>query len=215
MTDAYPKDAQWKEHTITSVDVRRPDDKGWGIGFDGFGFFMPDSPAGEPKVGDTIRQYGGGFGYPVRGLYLNGRKIYYRTKAEDEDHSADELYGTTATDIIERWDAGRSIWSIVMGGLGPGYEQAIQIAAVEMLREWIAMEPDRVAMRGDRWKDIRDDCEARLKGNPVMDRLGLSGAQWGAAMQLSTAWYLDGPRKTLLRVKDDRRIQVSKPFPQG
>ncbi|KKK93920.1 hypothetical protein LCGC14_2688070 [marine sediment metagenome] len=38
-----------------------------------------------------------------------------------------QLHPKTLDEAIERWDAGRSLFSVEMGGLGPGYEQAIQI----------------------------------------------------------------------------------------
>lgn len=41
----------------------------------------------------------------------------------------------TARELVSQWDSGETIWSIEMGGLGPGYEQAIQILAVEITRD--------------------------------------------------------------------------------
>lgn len=38
----------------------------------------------EPKVGMKVRFYGKGFGFPVRGIFVNGHKFYYRTEAEEE-----------------------------------------------------------------------------------------------------------------------------------
>jgi hypothetical protein len=40
-----------------------------------------------PKTGMAARFYGKGFGYPVRGIEINGHIMYYRTpKQADEDH---------------------------------------------------------------------------------------------------------------------------------
>ena len=41
----------------------------------------------------------------------------------------------TAREQVERWDAGQSIWTLEMGGMGPGYEQAIQVLAIEITRD--------------------------------------------------------------------------------
>src|SRR5271166_5092790 len=40
-----------------------------------------------------------------------------------------------AKEQLRRWDNGDSIWSIEMGGFGPGYEQALQICAIEIVRD--------------------------------------------------------------------------------
>jgi hypothetical protein len=37
-------------------------------------------------------------------------------------------------EVVAAWDAGRVIWTVEMGGLGPGYEQTIQTLVVELLR---------------------------------------------------------------------------------
>ena len=51
---------------------------------------------------------------------------------------ADKFYGKDAVEWLRRWDAGEGVWSIEMGGIGPGYEQCIQITAAEILRYMIA-----------------------------------------------------------------------------
>ena len=50
--------------------------------------------------------------------------------------------------------------------------------------------------------------------NPVIKSLGLSGAQFGAAVSLASQLYRDGPRG-VMKVKGikDRHIQVSLNFP--
>lgn len=51
---------------------------------DGWSFFMPkDSPV-KPKVGQRARFYGKGIGYPVRGLFLDGKEVFYRTELEEK-----------------------------------------------------------------------------------------------------------------------------------
>src|SRR4051812_27394621 len=55
------------------------------FGFDGSCGICAGPIDFTPKVGQTIRLYGRGFGSPVRGIDVNGREIYYRTEAEDEE----------------------------------------------------------------------------------------------------------------------------------
>ena len=128
-----------------------------------------------------------------------------------------ELYGADPADWLKRWDAGDSVWTIEMGGLGPGYEQAIHIIVAEILRLMLEKKYNS-AVWGDgdneTWQRDREEIEAMGHSNATMKHLGPSGAQWGAAMNIAVMLYHHGPRTIMAdsRVKD-RHIQVSKTFP--
>lgn len=123
-----------------------------------------------------------------------------------------ELYAKDAAEQLRRWDAGDSIWSIEMGGLGPGYEQAIQVLAVEIVRDQIG-KPLPVG----KFEDWGDSTVSRIDykrpdGSYAMG--GYSGAQVGAAKQLAYRWLTDGPAAVMdMPEVKDRHIQVSKRFP--
>lgn len=75
------------------VEVRQ-EGSGWCISRANDGSFsiMPPGDALNPdgvvpQVGDRCRFYGKGFGYPVRGVFLNGKRVYYRTVAEEKDRN--------------------------------------------------------------------------------------------------------------------------------
>lgn len=193
--ERWAGDTEFEDSTITKV-IRGK--SGWDITKgDGWSFWVPgDSPV-TPTEGMAIRMYGHGIGYRVRGLFLDGQCVFYRTEAEDDQHSAEQTYGKDAAEVVARWDEGRSIWSIEMGGLGPGYEQSLQTAMIEFLRHLVAGGSI----------DETDGLSERLSP------LGLSGAQWGAAKSLAACFHENGPQATIKMVKDDRRIQVSKRFP--
>lgn len=124
-----------------------------------------------------------------------------------------KLYGKDAAELLRRWDDGTAVFTIEMGGLGPGYEQVIHIAAFEMLRHLLATKPDSSLWAdSDIWAKAREEIDATVM--PVVDHLGMSGAQHGAAMSLATAFYMSGPEETLGQVSDDRHIQVSRTFPE-
>ena len=213
----YPEnDEQFEEQTLTGVEQNK--DGGWTIKYDGaWCFFVDaDSPV-VPEVGMAARFYGRGIGSRVRGLFLDGVRVFYRTEVEDEERAEVDLYGADAKDWLKRWDEGKSVWSIEMGRLGPGYEQCIQITAAEILRHLLDAEYDAAGWeRPDIWKRDRDLIEAAGHQNAVIKELGLSGAQWGGAMNIAANLYRDGPRKIMNddRVKD-RKIQVRRDFPQG
>src|SRR5947207_3276662 len=109
-------DTQFVENQIS--DVKRESDGTFSIGSGGWHLWCGKDCPIEPKVGQIARQYGKGIGARVRGLFIDGVKVWYRTEAEDKEQSEIESYGADATDWLARWDAGRSVWSIEMGGMG-------------------------------------------------------------------------------------------------
>ena len=106
-----------------------------------------------------------------------------------------------------------------MGGLGPGYEQAIQILMIELCRESLNMptKPDeKRELYWERFKIMRDKVIAKQD-----DSLGgLSGAQAGAALSIAFRFVWDGPEKALEDFKKnnadgaDRLIMIDSFFPK-
>lgn len=215
MTNFPEGDTQFED---VKIDKAESQPGGWAITrADHWSLFCPAFVGATPKAGDTLRIYGRGIGYPFRGLFVNGTRVFYRTEAEDKDHREIESYGADAADWLKRWDAGRSVWSISMGGLGPGYEQCIQIVAAEGLRWLLERKPD-VSLWDDTevWKAFCDEFDKALfTADKKLEPLGLSGAQASAGQNLAIQLYRNGPRKIMNddRVKD-RKIQVSRDFPR-
>ena len=210
----YPEnDQEFEEATISEV---KGNGKGWEILRDnGWSFWVPPESPVEPKQGMNARFYGKGTGARVRGLFLNGGKVFYRTEAEDKEQAEIELYGKDSQAWLDQWDAGHTVWTIEMGGLGPGYEQAIQITVAEILRHLLVAKYDASKWEdGEEWKRDRDAIEQMGYKNPIIKKLGLSGAQWGAALNLAALLYRKGPRAIMTdeQVKD-RHIQVCRDFP--
>ena len=210
----YPEnDSNFEDTTIAKVCRET---NGWSVErADKWSFFVPaDSPV-EPQAGMKARFYGKGIGFAVRGLFLDGQQVFYRTEIEDKEKREIDSYGADASDWLKRWDDGKSVWSIEMGGLGPGYEQCIQITVAEILRHLLAVGYDHSTW-GERefWERDREQIEKAGFANERISALGLSGAQWGAALSLATKLYSCGPRTIMTdeRVKD-RRIQVMRVFP--
>lgn len=115
---------------------------------------------------------------------------------------------------LAKWDSGESVWTLDMGGLGPGYEQAIQVLTIEMLRDALALPllaTDVPAM--EKWGDA---AAHRTNHN------GYSGAQVGAARWLAYRLCVEGWDSLNARAKakakedgetDDRAILCSTMWP--
>lgn len=113
----------------------------------------------------------------------------------------------TVTEALAKWDAGESVFTVEMGGLGPGYEMAIQGLAFELMR---------VYLRVNDWKVI-DHAALEYLDREVISRCdsepwgGFSGAQVGAARNIAAAVCKRGYRVALRNeAVKERLIQVSK-----
>jgi len=130
----------------------------------------------------------------------------------------------SAADALARWDAGKTVWTAEMGGLGPGYEQCIHVIAFEIVRELLKHEPidwakadaanalkDYDARRRTEWGTFTQQIEDAVM--PRVRHLGMSGAQWGAAQSLAYITVRKGWAKALGELPDDRLMQVSRTWP--
>lgn len=116
-------------------------------------------------------------------------------------------------DWLKRWDAGETLWSIEMGGLGPGYEQAIQVLFVEIVRDNASNPLPSVHDRA--WGDATvSRIDYRLPdGGFAMG--GFSGAQVGAAKQMAYRLIMEGPQGFEASIPEGRRILISRYFPKS
>lgn len=123
------------------------------------------------------------------------------------------LYAETAAEQLRRWDAGETIWTVEMGGLGPGYEQAIQILAIEIVRDHL----DQPLPNESTWQTWGDATVARIDqpdANGHHSCGGFSGGQVGAAKHLALGWLRDGPEIYRAKFPQDRHIQCSNFWPR-
>jgi hypothetical protein len=115
----------------------------------------------------------------------------------------------TAADALNLWDNGSPVTTVEMGGIGPGYEQCIQVLAFETIR----------ALKGKKFPDdkkaINDMFDAETHRIDREFNLGLSGAQTGAGKNLAYIMLRDGWRNGLNSAGSDRWIIVSKHWPKN
>ena len=83
MPNEYPKnDSQFEIRKIIEVVT---DVEGWEITFDDkWSLFLFNKYKIIPNIGDSVRLYSKGIGHTVRGLFINGKKVYYRTEKQQE-----------------------------------------------------------------------------------------------------------------------------------
>jgi hypothetical protein len=151
-----------------------------------------------------------GSGYPRHSLYRRrGHRTEWRMGMLDWKNATNE-------DALAAWDAGDSVWSVELGGLGPGYEQCIQLMGFETLRAMLANPPaDWAAFTDDKdaWKAYREMIEALPEVKAAIAALQPSGAQFGAAMNIASVFARKGYAAGLAMAESDRHIQVRKSFP--
>lgn len=209
--EAWEADPEFEDHTITSAKVR-DDFIELGMGSMGIGVDADKVPF-TVEPGMSIRLFGQGFGSACRGMVIDGKLIYYRTPEEDAIYQKESIYGKDCEELLSRWDEGRAVHTISMGGLGPGYEQVIHLLAFEMLRYLLKHKPDPETWQEPGvWEELRTDIDKSVEW--ASEKLGCSGSQYGAAMNIATVFYRNGPVKAMEMMKDkERHIMVSKNFP--
>lgn len=211
----YPEnDDQFSEHTIEKVTIHESGDYTVEIE-DGLLTWVEDYEGGPPVVGKTIRLYSKGMGFPIRGVFIDGVRVRYFTEDEYFEKYKLDQFGASAQDWLDRWDAGKNVWSVEMGGLGPGYEQVIQITAAEILRKLLGYGPDFKFEEVSKAQEWRYQFEKELLENEVIQNLnGVTGAQFGAAKNIAFVLFRHGPVDALSKGEvKDRLIQVNKDFP--
>ena len=109
-------------------------------------------------------------------------------------------YGTLE-DAVKRWEEGGIVWTVELGGLGPGYEQCIQILMFELCSRLVGKK-----------KEIKTPKAFETLAEPIIDELdqtyGYSGAQVGVAKNLAYHFITQGYNKSIHTMKKDRLIQV-------
>lgn len=109
--------------------------------------------------------------------------------------STDFVGADTAAELVSAWDRGQLVPTIEMGGIGPGYEQALQALMIELLRCGDVSKFEEVARR-----------ESREWGH-------FSGAQVGAASNLAARVLKVGMVEARKEVDAERHILISTAWP--
>lgn len=122
---------------------------------------------------------------------------------------------TTWQDAVDAWRGGESVWSAELGGLGPGYEQAIQVFLFEIMSRWPKDSAVPEPEDGKLPSDFRAHADMVLRD--IDEQLGgLSGAMYGAAVGTAYRYMKHGYGHMLKKPEiEDRLIQVSTAWPSA
>lgn len=116
----------------------------------------------------------------------------------------------TAAELLAKWDAGETIYSIRLSEEGPGDEQAIQVLAIEIVRDVLASE---VSIEGmpktsvGMWSERTVSRVSKSCGGLRSDHI--VAAQW-----LAYKWLTIGPA-TLITAHFSKKIRVRNFWPQA
>lgn len=137
------EDREYEEKVIEKV---QKEGTSWSIKFEDSWSFSFDDSLLEPVPGMIARFYGKGVGYPARGLFIDNKKIFYRTKEEQE--RLEEAQRKEYEEELERRKLEPKIpdtqipgfeWTEDMGeisGFGSGYEKTCRIMVSQGCKWW-------------------------------------------------------------------------------
>lgn len=117
----------------------------------------------------------------------------------------------TAEEALKNWDKGEMVFTVEMGGLGPGYEQAIHLTLFETLR--LVLQTDKTIREMTKLPDVIEAAITQVCKKHGDTIGGITGAQAGVVKWLLTRYVNEGWGLTVRRFPQDRRIQVSNFFP--
>lgn len=116
-------------------------------------------------------------------------------------------YPETGLEAAKKFLAGETVWSVEMGGLGPGYEQAIQVGIFSLIDGVGGNLPEE-------FEDAKKVLDSKLHELNEKKKWGLSGAQAGAMKQVAYQFIKYGYRSMMEKAPKDRKIQVSTGWPK-
>lgn len=116
-------------------------------------------------------------------------------------------------EAAKKWDRDGSVWSASLGGIGPGYEQAIQILLWEILLRWDETRNPMEKKRNEYTDEYNKHVDTIV--HELNDSvLGFSGAQVSAAKGTAFQFIKFGYQHMMAKLPCEREILVSKDFPK-
>lgn len=112
--------------------------------------------------------------------------------------------------VAKNWDAGKTVWSAELGGIGPGYEQAIQELVFGILSKWPKDKILSATASGESYPKEYDTFVDKVAHDLDKKVGGFSGAQVGTAKATAFQFIAFGYAFMMNKCEKGRLIQVSK-----
>ena len=109
----------------------------------------------------------------------------------------------TIKQYLSQYDKGEEIEAVEMGGMGDGYEAAIQFLAIETMREL----QDLPIIDNDFGLVIKLATETASNRT---QQTGYSGAQFGAAQNIAAVFWRHSPAKGIQKMRDNHPERIIK-----
>lgn len=132
-----------------------------------------------------------------------------------DQKTAEAIYPETALEALDQFKAGDIVTVVELGGIGPGYEQAIWNGIFAVIEDRKDAEGVKHWVDGKKWAKPEGEkyltkADADLMRIIKDDEYGLSGAQAGAIKTTAYQLLTYGWRAMLLKAPADRRIGITK-----
>lgn len=221
-TSKWDNDMEFEETSIAKVEEDETSyiitrEEGW--------CFSVDKKHGiEPKRGMKARFYGRSIGFPVRGLMLDGKMVFYKTPTEQEEEhkkwiekTREEYLGEYKKLMIKIKEE-ETFETIDISGMGGGYERCCQLM-LRAGREYLKNERN-FAWDYKQYENVYGICsskseEAKKLDTVLLDAAGgdCSGAMHQAVINHLAFIHKNGYEKWLEK-GSDRRYRYPKELPK-
>lgn len=108
-------------------------------------------------------------------------------------------------EVLEKWDNNEPIQSVEMGGIGPGYEQAIQVGIFELARN---LDKSKLDDKKTAVEHLEKELRALYGKIKILE--GLSGAQAAVIKTVAYQFVKYGYQHMMDKAPKSRVILVSK-----
>lgn len=201
--ETWQDDSDFDEHPLDEV---KRESNGYVLVRDGWHLGI-EYPGFEPKAGQMARYFPAGIGRPVRGVVIDGRVAYYRTKAE-EDKRHDEWVAAQRRQREREFEENRAARDAQFDALPPDFQARIQrfrdgnpdFRIEHEPYEMFCCEQAVVIAKALKTLDaVRDfaklDWKEQKRLVPAIDD-GHSGNTFSMAVRLA-GWYLSKPENVV------------------
>lgn len=174
-----------QDFQVVILDTVEPIENGWLVGYNGWMLFCPNENCTvPPQVHETMRMFGKGLGFQVRGIEIGGRVYRYKPKVQaDAEHAAwcaanDRKNAVETAEMLLREEAvaasgEKYAWRVGMGeisGFGGGYEEACRImlrAGLHWLDDNTGADPQFHGFNGVSGVIVGDNADAKELSNVI------------------------------------------------